>query len=207
MQQQSADYDLLAVFNDEPSAEAAATKLKKEGFGEEEVFQVSPNAAGQFREHGPSRNRSDVFLRTTRSGPNPLLIVLLAIAFAIVFGGVGFIVLLVLLAIHILLLTTAIVEPTVLIVGAVGLIVGAITGFTRRGRVRGNIGQDMSRVNATRIDRTGSTGVTGSTAIKGARNAIALRFPDAENISRRSRARAILIQNGGKIDRSIGRTE
>jgi hypothetical protein len=42
---------------------------------------------------------------------------------------------------------------------------------------------------------------------KGARNAIALRFPDAENISRRSRARAILIQNGGKIDRNVGRTE
>ena len=40
-----------------------------------------------------------------------------------------------------------------------------------------------------------------------ARNAVAVRLPDSENISRKSRARAILIQNGGKIDRSVGRTE
>ena len=195
MQQQSADYDLLAVFHDETTAETAAAKLRKEGFNEDEVFQVTPAGAGEFREHGPSQNRGDVFLQTTRSGPNPLLIVLLAIAFAIVFGGVGFAVILVLVAIHLVLF--AIAEPTVLITGAVGLIAGAITGLSRRGRVRGNIGQDMTRVVPAKASATP----------KGARNAIALRFPDAENISRRSRARAILIQNGGKIDRSIGRTE
>lgn len=196
MQQQSADYDLLAVFNDESSAAAAAAKLQKEGFSQDEVFQVTPNAGGQFREHGPSSNRGDVFLQTTRSGPNPLLVILLAIAFAIIFGGIGFAVILILVAIHLVLF--AIAEPTALIAGAVGLIVGAVTGVMRRGRVRGNIGQDMPRVASASASRT---------PVKGARNGVALRFPDAENISRRSRARAILIQNGGKIDRSIGRTE
>lgn len=198
MQQQSADYDLLAVFNDETSAEAAAAKLRKEGYSEDEVLQVTPNAGGEYREHGPSSNRGDVFLQTTRSGPNPLLVILLAIAFAIIFGGVGFAVVLILIAIHLALFAFA--EPTALIVGAVGLIVGAVTGLLRRGRVRGNIGQDMSKVNAASVRSTPAPA-------KGARNAIALRFPDAENISRRSRARAILIQNGGKIDRSVGRTE
>ena len=198
MQQQSADYDLLAVFNDETAAEAAASKLRKEGFSEDEVLQVAPIAGGQFREHGPSSNRSEVFLQTTRSGPNPLLIILLAIAFAIIFGGVGFAVVLILVAIHLVLF--AIAEPTALIVGAVGLIAGAVTGLTRRGRVRGNIGQDVSKLNAANV-----RSVPAST--KGARNAVALRFPDTENISRRSRARAILIQNGGKIDRNVGRTE
>ena len=198
MQQQSADYDLLAVFNDETSAEAAAAKLRKEGFSEDEVLQVAPLVGGQFREHGPSTNRGDVFLQTTRSGPNPLLIILLAIAFAIVFGGVGFGIVLILVAIHLVLF--AIAEPTALIVGAIGLIVGAVTGFFQRGRVRGNIGQDMSRVSTAN-----ARSVPAPT--KGARTAVALRFPDAENISRRSRARAILMQNGGKIDRNVGRTE
>jgi hypothetical protein len=31
-----------------------------------------------------------------------------------------------------------------------------------------------------------------------------VRLPDPENISRRSKARAILLNNGGKIDRSVG---
>jgi len=37
-----------------------------------------------------------------------------------------------------------------------------------------------------------------------ARIVVALRFVDPDNISRKSRARAILLNNQGKIDRSIG---
>ncbi len=198
MQQQHADYDLLAVFNDETIAEAAAAKLRKEGFGDEEVFQVAPGSVGtgQFREHGPNRSRGDVFLQTTRSGPSPLLILFLAIALGIVFGGVTFAVILILIALHLLFFALA-AEPVVILGGGVlGVIVGAIVGATRRGRVRGAIGQDVSKSNALPVVPS-----------KGTRNAVALRFPDSDNISRKSRARAILIQNGGKIDRSVGRTE
>ena len=72
-QQQFAEYDLLAVFNDETRAEAAETKLHKEGFSSEEVFRLASSMvkAGEFREHGPNRNRSSVFLQTRRTGPNP----------------------------------------------------------------------------------------------------------------------------------------
>jgi len=38
----------------------------------------------------------------------------------------------------------------------------------------------------------------------GSRTAVAIRLPDPDDISRRSKARAILINNGGKIDRSVG---
>jgi hypothetical protein len=36
---------------------------------------------------------------------------------------------------------------------------------------------------------------------------VALRFVDPDNISRKSRARAILLNNQGKIDRSVSRQE
>ena len=80
-QQQFSDFDLLAVFSDEAKAAAAETKLHKEGFSEEEVFRLASDAiaSGQFREHGPNRERSSVFLQTTRSAPNPVTIVLLAV--------------------------------------------------------------------------------------------------------------------------------
>ncbi|HYK83844.1 MAG TPA: hypothetical protein VEV19_00665, partial [Ktedonobacteraceae bacterium] len=79
-QQQFADFDLLAVYSDEMKAEAAEAKLHKEGFGENEVFRLASSAvrSGEFREHGPNRNRSDIFLQTRRVGPNPIVVVLLA---------------------------------------------------------------------------------------------------------------------------------
>ena len=39
-QQQNADYDLLAVFTDETTAEAASAKLRSAGFTNEEIFRV-----------------------------------------------------------------------------------------------------------------------------------------------------------------------
>ncbi|GAC1650777.1 MAG: hypothetical protein NVS4B12_20930 [Ktedonobacteraceae bacterium] len=198
-QQQNADYDLLAVFTDETTAEAATTKLRNAGFTDEEVFRVTPGSGGQFREHGPSTNRRDIFLQTQRTKPSLLLILFLAIALGIVFGGGVFVVaLLLFFVIHIAFF----VLPTDFLIAGIGsvigIIVGAVGGIRRSTRVRGNIGQDMSKVNTPRIVPTATT--TG-------RNAVALRFPNTENISRKSRARAILIQNGGKIDRSVGRAE
>jgi len=199
-QQQPADYDLLAVFSDETTAEAATTKLRSAGFSDEEIFRVTPGSGGEFREHGPNVNRQDVFLQTQRRGPNPLLILFLAIALGIVFGGGVFVVALILfLVIHIAFF----VLPIDFLIGGigavVGIIVGAVTGARRGGRTIGNIGQDMSKVNAP--SRVVPAPPTGS------RNAVAVRLPDSENISRKSRARAILIQNGGKIDRNVGRAE
>lgn len=197
MQQQHADYDLLAVFSDETAANTAAAKLQKEGFSTDEVFQIAPGAtgSGEFREHGPNRNRGDIFLQRQRARPNLRLILLLAIAFGLVFGAAGFLIPLLLIAIH-LLATAAIQEPLVgLVTAGVGIVVGAITGFFQRGRVRGDIGQSATRTS------------TPTRPVQGARTAIALRLPDAEDISRKSRARAILLNNGGKIDRSVGRTE
>ncbi len=198
-QQQPADYDLLAVFSDETTAETATTKLRNAGFNDEEIFRVTPSSGGEFREHGPNVNRRDVFLQTQRRGPNPLLILFLAIALGIVFGGGVFVIaLLLFFVIHLVFF----VLPTDLLIGGigavVGVIVGAITGIRRGGRTIGDIGQDMSKVNApNRI----------VPAPAGTRNAVAVRLPDSENISRKSRARAILIQNGGKIDRTVGRDE
>ena len=40
---------------------------------------------------------------------------------------------------------------------------------------------------------------------QGARTVIAVLLPDPENISRKSKARAILLNNKGKLDRSVGR--
>jgi hypothetical protein len=188
-QQQFADFDLLAVFNDESKAEAAEAKLHKEGFGDDEVFRLAPGTvgSGQFREHGPNRDRSAVFLQTTRSGPNPMIVVLLAVLFGLILGVVMFLA-------HFAFV--ALPEPVTAFVGAVvGIVIGAIIGLLQRGSVRGAIGQDMSRANAPSSTR----------AVTEGQMAVAVRFSDAENISRKSRARAILINNGGKIDRSVGR--
>jgi len=76
----------------------------------------------------------------------------------------------------------------------VGIVLGIILGLLMRGRVRGAIGQDLSRT-STANRRAGPE----------ERNVIAVRLPDAENIARKSRARAILLNNGGKLDRSVGR--
>ena len=189
-QQQFAEYDLLAVFNDETKAEAAETKLHKEGFSSEEVFRLASSMvkAGEFREHGPNRNRSSVFLQTRRTGPNPVLIILLAVVFGLVLG-------LLLFVAHFAF--AAIPEPAAAIAGVVvGVILGVVIGLLRRGRVQGAIGQDMSKVN-----------VTSRQPAQDDLNVVAIRLPDASNITRKSRARAILLTNGGKIDRSVSRRE
>jgi hypothetical protein len=196
MQQSGAEYDLLAVFTDETAANAATAKLHKEGFSDQEVFQLSEGTIGQgqFREHGPSRNRSDIFLQTKRSGPNLPLILLLAIAFGIVFGGVAFGIALILVTAHLLLFSFT--EPISIGLAVIGVVIGIIVGLTRQGRMRGAIGQDLSRANTANRK-----------TVQGAHTVVALRFPDPDNISRKSRARAILLNTGGKIDRSVGRTE
>lgn len=189
-QQQFGEYDLLAVFNDETRAEAAETKLHKEGFSSEEVFRLASSMvkAGEFREHGPNRNRSSVFLQTRRRGPNPVLVILLAVVFGIVLG-------LLLFVAHFAF--AAIPEPTAAIAGVVvGVILGVVIGLLQRGRVQGAIGQDMSKVNATSRQPAQDD-----------LNVVAIRLPDSSNITRKSRARAILLTNGGKIDRSVGRRE
>ncbi|MBV9712912.1 MAG: hypothetical protein JO011_18580 [Ktedonobacteraceae bacterium] len=188
-QQQPGSYNLLAVFPDETKAEAAASKLRKEGFSDDEVFHLPSSAVGngEFREHGPNMARRDVFLQVQRSRPNPLLILVFAVIFGVVMGalatGAGDI--------------FKLPEPSTIIVGVViGIVIGIVFGVLRRGRVRGAIGQDLSKVNAT-----------ASRAEQGALTVVALRLADPENISRMSRARAMLINNGGKIDRSVGRRE
>lgn len=187
-QQQYADFDLLAVFGDETKAEAAETKLHKEGFNEEEVFRLAADviANGQFREHGPNRDRSSVFLQTSRSGPSPTIVVLLAVIFGLVLGGLALLAHFAFPAIP--MLTGALVGVVV------GVILGVTIGLLRRGPVRGAIGQDMSKVN-TASNKPG----------QGERTVIAVRLPDSGDVPRKSRARAILLTNGGKIDRSVGR--
>ncbi|HLI05085.1 MAG TPA: hypothetical protein VKV40_00785 [Ktedonobacteraceae bacterium] len=188
-QQRFADLDLLAVFSDREKAEAAAAKLRKEGFSEEEI--VRPEAAtvmgsGQFREHGPNTNRGAQFLQTSRGGPNFALVITLAIVFGLVLA-------LILFALHFAF--AALPEPGAVILGAaVGIILGAVIGLLRRGPERGNIGQNMARVQA-------------ATRPPGDYIAVGVRFEDPTNVARTSRARAILINNGGKIDRSVGRRE
>lgn len=195
--QQPADYDLLAVFPDETRAEAVATRLRKEGFGEGEVYQLASGSAGsgQFREHGPNSARRDFFLQTQRTGPNPIMVVLFAVICAIVVGGLTFATTFALPSLP---------EPTTLIVGiAIGIVLGAIIGLLQRGRVRGAIGQNTQRDQSTASPSRANT----SKAEQAARTIVAIRFDDPENISRRSRARAILLNNQGKIDRSVNRQE
>ncbi|MBE3558684.1 MAG: hypothetical protein IMW89_05580 [Ktedonobacteraceae bacterium] len=185
-QQQYADYDLLAVFSDEEKANTAAAKLHKEGFTDEEVHQLAAGSIGrgEFREHGPDQTRREFFLQTQRSGPNPLLVALLAVIFGGALGGLVFVASLALPALP---------EPLSLIIGIVlGLILGALVGLLRGRRVRGAIGQNLPQPRA-------------APPLSTARTIVALRLSDPDNISRRSRARAILLNNQGKIDRSVGR--
>src|SRR5579859_3675798 len=186
-QQQSASYDLLAVFPDEPKATETTEKLHKAGFTEDEVHQMTSGSigSGEFREHGPNRGRANYFLQKQRSGPNLVLVVGLALVFALILGGLTFISTFALPNLHYLFLIGA----------AIGLILGAMTGLFRRGRVRGDIGQKATAPPPT------------PKQMQAARNVVALRFADPDNISRKSRARAILINNQGKIDRSVGRRE
>jgi tetrahydromethanopterin S-methyltransferase subunit C len=76
----------------------------------------------------------------------------------------------------------------------VGIVVGAVIGLLQRGRVRGAIGQDIPQAATAK-------------PVQGARTVVALRFADPDNTIKNSRARAILINNEGKIDRSVGRRE
>jgi hypothetical protein len=189
MQQQEMDYDLLAVFNNQNDADNAESKLHKENYGDDEVFRLAASTVvgGQFREHGPDRDRSSVFLQTTRQGPNPTLIILLAIIFGLILGGVMFGVAEFAIQSHPVLVAT-------LAGVVVGVILGVIVGLLRRGPERGAIGQDVSKVNApAKIPE------------QEAQTVIAIRLQDPDNISRKSKARAILINNKGKIDRSVGR--
>jgi hypothetical protein len=189
-QQQFADYDLLAVFNDDTQAQAAESKLLKEGFGNDEVFRLASSMIreGEFREHGPNRDRGALFLQTRRAGPSPAMVVLLAILCGLLLG-------LLLFVAHFAF--AAVPEPPAAIAGVVvGVIVGAVIGLLRPGRMQGAIGQDTAKAHATERQPT-----------QGDLKVVALRLPDAENVARKSRARAILLTNGGKIDRSVGRRE
>lgn len=187
-QQQFADYDLLAVFGDESKAEGAANKLHKEGFSDEEVIRLPSDYANgaQFRLHGPSSERGAYFLQTARSGPNPARIISYAIVFGIILGVILFVA-------HFAVASIA--EPLGAIIGAaVGVIIGAVVGFVQRGPVRGAIGQDTSKVQAVQTKTE-----------QGALTVVAVRLADMDNAVRKSRARGILLTNGGKIDRNVGR--
>ncbi len=185
-QQQPADYDLLAVFPDETKADEVATKLQKAGFTQSEVHQLAAGSigSGQFREHGPNAGRREFFLQTQRKGPNPITVVLCAVLLGVILTAISFATTFALPTLH---------EPiTSLVAALIGIVLGAIFGLTRRGRVRGAIGQSAPPTPAP-------------PPTPGARTLIALRLADSENISRKSRARAILLNNQGKIDRSVGR--
>jgi hypothetical protein len=186
--QQFSDFDLLAVFGDESKAEAAETKLHKEGYSEEEVFRLAADviANGEFREHGPNRDRSSVFLQTRRSGFSPIIVILLAVIFGLVLGGLA-------LLAHTAFPSIPLLTGTLVGV-VVGVILGATIGLLRRGPVRGAIGQDMTKV-------SGASKKPGQEE----RTVVAVRLPDADDVPRKSRARAILLTSGGKIDRSVGR--
>ena len=188
-QEQHMDYDLLAVFSNQADADNAESKLHKENYGDDEVFRLAGSSVvgGQFREHGPDRNRSSVFLQTTRQRPNPTLVIVLAIVCGLVLGGVMFAVANFAIQSHPILLAT-------LAGVVVGAIVGVIAGLLRRGPVRGAIGQDLAKVGTPVIQPD-----------QEAQTVIAIRLLDPNNISRKSKARAILINNKGKIDRSVGR--
>ena len=184
-QQQSPNYDLLAVFPDETKADAASAKLHKEGFSDEEVYQLSTGSvgSGQFREHGPNRARSELFLQTQRTGLGPAMVTLLVILFGLLGAGLTFVATFALPPLH---------TVTIFLIGAaIGIVLGIPFGAFQRARVRGNIGQHhQNQATASLSPNT--------------RTVVALRFVDPDNISRKSRARAILLNNQGKIDRSIG---
>ncbi len=188
-QEQQMDFDLLAVFSSQVDADNAASKLHKENYGDDEVFRLSGSSVvgGQFREHGPDRDRSSVFLQTTRQGPSPVLMFVLAIVFGIVLGAVMFAVADFAIQSHPILLAT-------LAGVVVGVILGVIVGLLRKGPVRGAIGQDLSKASTPPKNPE-----------QEAQTVIAIRLLDPDNISRKSKARAILINNKGKIDRSVGR--
>lgn len=205
MQQQQTNYDLLAVFPDETQANSAVNKLQQAGYSSDEIFQLQAGSVsgGTFREHGPSSNRNQYFLQTTRSRPSALLILLFALAFAILLGGVGFV--LALILVIALLHTFVILEPITAAAGVViGLVVGAITAIQRGSRVRGNIGQN-ARQRTT--PAPAPVAATSATEAQGAKTVVAIRLPDPDDIKRQSQARAILVQNKGKIDRSVTRNE
>lgn len=185
-QQEQTNYDLLAVFNAESDADAAETKLHKEGFGDDEVFRMAAGSVSgvEIRDHGPNRDRNAFFLRTARVGPNPVVVILLAIVFGVVLGAATF-------SASDFAIKSIPVLPATIAGAVVGVILGAIIGLTRKRRVRGAIGQDLARVNAAQAQPT-----------QEARTVIAIRLPDPDNISRKSKARAILLNNKGKIDRS-----
>lgn len=198
MQQQHADYDLLAVFTDEKAANSAVTSLEKAGYSSDEIFQLAAGSvgSGQFREHGPDRGRGDYFLQTQRARPALLLILLFAVAFGVLFGGVAFLIALLLVLVHVLAFTL---EPITALGGAIlGIIIGVITALQRGTRVRGNIGQKTAPATVPTPTPTAS---------QSAKNVVAIRLPDPENTRRKSQAQAILIQNHGKIDRSVSRSE
>lgn len=186
-QQQSANYDLLAVFPDEAKADSATDKLHKEGFSDEEVFQLSESIGrGQYREHGPNRARSEMFLQTQRTGLGPVALTLLVLILGVLGAGLTFVATFALPPMH---------TVTVFLIGAaIGIVLGILIGLFRRARVRGNIGQRLQNQATAPPSRN-------------ARTVVALRFIDPDNISRKSRARAILLNNQGKIDRSVGRQE
>ena len=188
-QEQQMDFDLLAVFGNQTDADNAESKLHKENYGDDEVFRLAGSSVsgGQFREHGPDRDRSSVFLQTTRQGPNPALVIVLAIVFGIVLGAVMFAVATFAIQTHPILWAT-------LAGVVVGVILGVIVGLLRKGPVRGAIGQDMSK-----------TSTPTKNPEQEAQTVIAIRLLDPDNISRKSKARAILINNKGKIDRSVER--
>ncbi len=188
-QQQEMNYDLLAVFTSEVDTEVAENKLHKEGFGDEEVHRLTSDysSRGEFREHGPNRNRSEVFLQTSRTGPNPVVVILLAIVCGLILGGVMF-------GVADFAIKSLNILSSTIAGAVVGIILGAAIGLLQRGRVRGNIGQGPSRA-----------GAQAAAPAQGARTVIAVRLQDPENISRKSKARAILINSKGKIDRSVGR--
>jgi hypothetical protein len=84
--------------------------------------------------------------------------------------------------------------PATVTGAAVGIILGAILGLLQRGRERGNIGQTRSRPASAP-----------ARSEQAQRTVIAVRLSNPDNISRKSKARAILINNKGRIDRSVGR--
>ncbi len=187
---QSGAYDMLVVFRDEATADAAAAKLRKEGYGEDEVFQLAAGSAGQgeFRQHGPDVNRRNLFLETRRTGPNAAVVVSLAVILGLIVGGGTF-------EAGALRLVASLPEPGSALGGGVfGAIIGAIIGLLQRGRVRGDIGQKTTQT------------TTSARPAQGVRTVVALRLADPDDIRRRSRAQAMLINSGGKIDKSVGRT-